>query len=333
VGPNGLAAADATLSGLGTTAFYDDETERVEVRGTEPTVDRRATLVHELTHALQDQHFDISRQGSYASGDRNSAFEAVVEGDAVRIEDAYVESLPQAEQDAYDKGQSAGSAAYEAGIAGVPDWLSATTDAPYSVGGPFVEALDAAGGRRAVDRALRNPPGTQAEIMDAVRYRRGDRPRTVAAPEAPPGDRVVRRDALGALRWLLLLAERIPAADALRAVDGWGGDASVAYEHQGRVCVAAAFEGTRPAAEDEMAGALARWARAMPAGSAATVGRRGAMVELTSCDPGAAALPPQPGSSVTEAMTLLTDRAVASATAAGEGPAPRSRRDVSSRGG
>src|SRR6266850_1699531 len=93
-GRNGLREAGNTLSGEGITAFYDDATDRVDVRGTDLTVGRRATVVHELTHALQDQHFDISRQGSYASDDRNDAFDAVVEGDAVRIEDAYVDSLP-----------------------------------------------------------------------------------------------------------------------------------------------------------------------------------------------------------------------------------------------
>jgi len=37
-------------------------TKRVEVRGADLTVGRRVTIVHELTHALQDQYFDLSRQ-------------------------------------------------------------------------------------------------------------------------------------------------------------------------------------------------------------------------------------------------------------------------------
>ncbi|HYT40274.1 MAG TPA: hypothetical protein VEN99_12220, partial [Acidimicrobiia bacterium] len=115
LGRNGLVAAGNTLSGEGITAFYDDGTERVDVRGTDLTVGRRATIVHELTHALQDQHFDISREDSYPSDDRNGAFDAVVEGDAVRLEDAYVGSLPQADQDAYDREEAAGDAAYTAG--------------------------------------------------------------------------------------------------------------------------------------------------------------------------------------------------------------------------
>jgi hypothetical protein len=184
------------------------------------------------------------------------------------------------------------------------------------VGEPFTEALDGAGGRAAVDRALRHPPPAEAEVMDAARYLRGDRPRKVVAPAVTAGDRVAKRNDLGALRWLLLLAERIPAADALKAVDGWDGDSYLVYEQGGRVCVKADFEGVGPADNDTMAAALGRWAEAMPAAASASVTRPGRVVEVASCDPGAAALPgpSAPGSHVDEAMKLLTDRAAAFVT-------------------
>src|SRR5581483_4711605 len=319
VGKNGLAAAGSTLSGEGITAYYDDGTGRVDVRGTDLDVARRATIVHELTHALQDQHLDISRQGSYRSDDRTAAFEAVVEGDAVRMEDAYVESLTKSDQDAYDAEQAAGDAAYDAGIKDVPDWLSATTDFPYSVGESFTKAVAAAGGRAAVDRALRTPPPAVAEIMQPARYLQGARPRAVPAPAAPAGDRVVKRNDLGALKWLLLLAERVPAGDALRAADAWGGDAYLAYEDAGRLCVKADFEGAAPGGDDVMAAALTGWARAMPRASGAAVTHRAGVVELVSCDPGAAAFAGSSvrGSHVDEAMKLLTDRAAAAVSPRG----------------
>ena len=331
LGNSGLVAAGNALSGEGITAYYDDETGKVDVRGTELTVGRRATIVHELTHALQDQHFDLARLGADRSDDRNAAFEAVVEGDAVRTEYAYVDSLPKADQDAYDKEQAAGDA-YSTGIADVPDWLSAETDFPYSVGEAFTEVLAAHGGEEAVDGALRTPPPAVADAMDPERYRRGDQPLAVAAPAAPAGDRVAKRNVFGELRWLLVLAERVPAADALRAADGWGGDAYLAYEHQGRVCVKAEVAGLRPAATDELARALGRWAKAMPAPAGATAGRRGDVVEVASCDPGEAGLPGSSvrGSQVDEAVRLLDDRANAAADKAAGGSAadvdPRLRR-------
>ena len=73
------------------------------MRGTDLTdVDVRITLVHELTHALQDQRFDLTRlDDAIETSGEDFALTALVEGDATSIEDDYLYSLPQAEQDAY----------------------------------------------------------------------------------------------------------------------------------------------------------------------------------------------------------------------------------------
>ena len=48
------------MLGSDTLAFYDPRTQDVYVRGTDTTAPAtRVTLAHELTHALQDQHFDL----------------------------------------------------------------------------------------------------------------------------------------------------------------------------------------------------------------------------------------------------------------------------------
>jgi hypothetical protein len=310
-GPHGLAEADRTLSGETVSAFYDDHTKRIEVRGKDLDVLRRATVVHELTHALQDQHFDLSRDGSYDSDDRNAAFDAVVEGDAVRLQNAYVESLPKADQDAYDKATAADEDAPPPAGGAIPDWLAAVSDFPYSVGYPFTDDLAAQAGRAAVDRAFRSPPRAVAYVIDLARYRRGERPAAVTPSPAPAGAKVLRRNDVGELRWMLVLAERLPAGDAFRAAQGWAGDADLAYEASGRVCVKADFAGVAPPATDVMEAALRRWAAAMPPGAGATVTRRPAAVEVASCDPGAAAFPggAVAGSQAEEAMTMLVEAA------------------------
>ena len=84
----------------------------------------------------------------------------------------------------------------------------------------------------------------------------------------------------------------------------------------------AGFAGRRPEDGDEMARALDRWAKTMPAAAGATVSRTGGgLVELASCDPGETALPGSsvPNSHVDEAMKLLTDRVNAAADAASAG--------------
>ena len=64
----------------------------------------RVTVVHELTHALQDQHFDLNKltDATKTSG-ADTALTALIEGDAVRVENKYVDALSKADQNAYDK--------------------------------------------------------------------------------------------------------------------------------------------------------------------------------------------------------------------------------------
>src|SRR5262249_8054576 len=90
-----------TLRQGGTLAYYDSKTKRVYVRGTELDVSRKVTLAHELTHVLQDQSFDLSKLTKLDSDDARIAFRTIVEGDATRIEDKYIQSLSQADQDAH----------------------------------------------------------------------------------------------------------------------------------------------------------------------------------------------------------------------------------------
>ncbi len=54
--------------------------------------------MHELAHARQDQHFDISRKSRF---EEDALFDVVVEGDAQRIADAYVEDYSTTEFDEY----------------------------------------------------------------------------------------------------------------------------------------------------------------------------------------------------------------------------------------
>jgi hypothetical protein len=97
-----LGSAFDSLQTSGVLAFYDPETKRVTVRGTDLDVDTKVTLAHELTHALQDQHFDLLKlQRDAAKHDASEALKAVVEGDAVRIQRRYVDQLSAADKAAY----------------------------------------------------------------------------------------------------------------------------------------------------------------------------------------------------------------------------------------
>jgi hypothetical protein len=77
----------------------------VFVRGDELTPAVRVTLAHELTHVLQDQHFDLQRLDE-PDFEEHEGLRAMAEGDAGRIEDIYVtDVLTSAEQTAYETTQ------------------------------------------------------------------------------------------------------------------------------------------------------------------------------------------------------------------------------------
>ena len=104
VGPDfDFNAASNALDAQGIVGFYDQDTKKMVIRGQDlDDTDVRVTVVHELTHALQDQHFGLTRlQDATKSSGEDLALTTLVEGDAVWVEEDYVATLPQAEQDEY----------------------------------------------------------------------------------------------------------------------------------------------------------------------------------------------------------------------------------------
>ena len=72
------------FAGIDNELLYDPKTQLVTVRGKgEIDVATRVTLAHELTHALQDQHFDLANMHKVADEHHaETTARAVIEGDA-----------------------------------------------------------------------------------------------------------------------------------------------------------------------------------------------------------------------------------------------------------
>jgi hypothetical protein len=274
------------LSENGILAYYDFQDKKVRVKGTSLTPDVRVTLAHELTHALQDQYFDLKRQDTLPD-DAAQAYRSVIEGDAVVVQNAYAQTMSQADQDEYNKAENEGS---DQAYSDVPDILVAQDTEPYIIGPAFVGALKDRGGNTAIDAALRNPPASTAALMNLFTYL--DQTSTTA-PVLPPlkmpagakrvddGD-----DTFGALQWYLLLNRRLNVHDALSAVDGWHSDTTVAYrETSGLVCIDVEYQGTTAATTAAMHTLLDRWKAVGPSPNT-TVTDQGSTVELHACDPG-----------------------------------------------
>lgn len=280
-----LLAEIDKLTGESTAAFYDPVTERIVVRGTDLDPAVRATVAHEVTHALQDQHFDLEALEDEAGDDGTVRIRSVVEGDSQVVERAYIDQeLSGAEQ---GEVQDRSAAAVEgADVGDVPEVLQAVFGAPYAFGDPFVTYFHAQGGTSRVDDLFEAPPASEAPLLDPRRY--GELPEPVDTPAIPDGASTIDEGELGSLSWFLVLASRIDGRQALRAVDGWAGDRYVTYDQDGRVCVQARFLGRDQAATDRVLAALDGWSATLPPGMA-TITRPGdRAVEVRSCDPGPA---------------------------------------------
>src|SRR5581483_11610088 len=240
--------------------FYDPETKQLVVRGAELTPFVRETLAHELTHALDDQWFDLDRPELDTADDETSfAFTTLVEGDAVHVQNAYLASLSVDEQsEAFAEEQQLLFDHPE--LFALPEVLIELVQEPY-LEGPFVvqDLLDA-GDRQQLDSAFVQPPTTSEQIFDTQRYLDGEGAVDVPAPV--PDAAASNRGVLGVLFFQELLRGAVPISEVDQALDGWGGDHYVTWidTATGTTCLRDTFVGDSPQDTVELATAITDWA-------------------------------------------------------------------------
>jgi hypothetical protein len=144
----------------------------------------RSVIAHEVTHALQDEHFHLTR-GPFAprpaDHDGELAALALVEGDATNVQSRYVATLSPGDL-LGELARTLGSIPSDPPGPAVP-YVQRELVYPYTAGQEFVRALRQRGGQRLLDRAFRHPPRTTAAVLDPSRYLAGDAPaRSVSLP-------------------------------------------------------------------------------------------------------------------------------------------------------
>lgn len=286
-GDVGLLDTVNDLTDTGTLAYYDSEEERVVVRGTDVTPSLSLTLVHELTHVLQDQAFDLDRfdeDDESVTDGQLAAFRALVEGDADRIENEYFDSLNEHDQEAVEGAADGDAAAVE--DEDPSQAIAALFAAPYILGDAFVALLDTVATAK-IDEAFVKPPTTEEHILDPFNYLDGDHARRVDAPDVG-GLEVLEGGDFGAVAVLVVLAERVELRQALTAATGWGGDAYAVFRRDGRTCARINVTGDTPSDTEELHAAFGAWVAAAPRSTATTTRNRD-LIEFESCDPGSGA--------------------------------------------
>jgi hypothetical protein len=288
-----LSEAVDDFSGSAVLAYYSFDDKRITVRGHRITASVKSTLVHELTHVLQDQHFHISaraealqkleKNGSGTSG--ADVLQALVEGDAERVERLYRDSLNPAEVRALDAARQAETDGATPALNRIPKIVVTLLTSPYTLGEGLTQTAAVDGGNSAVDRLLRHTPTHDAVLLDPLDAVTGHlRTLHVPAPALQPGEKKFDSGEFGALTLYLMLAARLSPVTALDAADGWAGDAYVGYQDGGRSCARMTFAGRTPTDTARMSDALRQWAAA--SSSTAHVTTAGGRVSVESCDPG-----------------------------------------------
>jgi len=227
-------AEEELLSG-GVIGFYDPATKELQVRGNSASICVKHVVVHELTHALQDQWFSLKVQSSSGNDDEDTAYVALVEGDAVRIESAYVATLSPKDRQALSTQCGGGSMPSD-----VPQVLIDILEFPYVVGPTFTRAVLQARGQKGLDDAFRNHPAASSQVLHPDRFLHGEKPQHLPDPAADGP--VFDRGTIGELGFDILLnslvrSGTLTAAQFDSATSAWAGDRYVAWSQGDRFCV------------------------------------------------------------------------------------------------
>lgn len=191
------------------------------------------TLVHELTHALQDQQFGLAF--GQESRDEQAAYDTLIEGEAQLVPELYRERCGEwscLETSA----ETGGSGVLEPGIAEI-------VLQPYTQGDDFVASLKADGGWAAVNEAHENPPVSTAQTTYPERYP-ADNPQNVTVPDRSNGewerfDQEPVGDTLGVVSIYTMFATNGIIEPEQRGsyshpvTEGWDGDQIVPYRNDG----------------------------------------------------------------------------------------------------
>ena len=271
--------AQKLLGEGGVLGYYDQESKELRVRSAQLTPFARTVVVHELTHALDDQRFDLDRPEYDGSDDEiGFGFSALAEGNARRVENKYRDSMSSADRASANAEEIKLGAAGASVLAKLNLSLLQLEVAPYDLGEKFVDALLDKGGQATLDQAFADPPRTSEQVIDPNKYFAKEQRRTVNPPAA--GATPFKTGVFGQIALQVILASGNSARVAETAASGWGGDWFVAWNESNRSCLRAAFVMESSKDTSELREALTKWAQNRPSGK---VANNGDAVEVTSC--------------------------------------------------
>jgi hypothetical protein len=215
--------------------YYDPKAQQfyladwIELEGQKPV------MAHELTHALQDQHFNLKRFENWPKGDSDAelAAHALIEGDATLAMTLYMAKNPLVAL-AFLR-SSGGQETEMEQFKQAPRALRESLLFPYVEGSAWAMQLYKRGGWEMVSRAFTTLPKSSEQILHAEKYFSYEAPQKIALPDfgtvLGPAWKKIDYDVNGEWGTYLVLDEFLnDATESKRASTGWGGDRFALYE-------------------------------------------------------------------------------------------------------
>jgi hypothetical protein len=222
-----------------------------------PRAVRELAIAHEVTHALQDQNYDLG-DDVILERDLFLARQALIEGDALRVESLWSAAHQTRAQRRVIAAALRRRSARGSGRLGS---LRTLLYFPYLHGVRLVDRIVEDGGLKALDKAFNNPPITTEQILHVDSYLRLE-PTTGRTFPRSPGSRwtEVMHSNFGELD-LLMMLQPLGARPARNVASGWGSGEMAVWATSFDVALSMALHFDTPTDLGEMCRAMPRWYR------------------------------------------------------------------------
>jgi len=196
---------------------------------------QKPVMAHELTHALQDQHFDLRRFEKWPKGDSDAelAAHALIEGDATLAMMVYMKNNPLVAL-AFIRSLGGKETSTEQ-FKSAPRAIRESLLFPYEEGSAWATQVFRRGGWELVSAAFKKLPQSTEQIIHVDKYFSYEAPVKVELKDLSDslgaGWSRVDYDVNGEWGYYLILDEFLnDASYSKRAAAGWAGDRFALYE-------------------------------------------------------------------------------------------------------
>ncbi len=221
--------------------LYDPQTHEFYIADWIPLEEQRMVMAHELTHALEDQHFQIDawEKAARPNDDAELAREAVLEGSATAAMIDYLlqgtgrslKDLPE-----FDPSMLVGELGDSPTLKKAPPFIKDTLIFPYFAGLTFSAASLKTAGWSGLPELFARPPASTQQILHPELYRTGKVPAPVELPalEKALGAewKKLEENLLGEFGWQEVLKQYLGAERAKPLAEAWQGDRYSLYEQK-----------------------------------------------------------------------------------------------------